>query len=192
MKEIIKLGLILLLVCVIAAIALAVTNEFTKDQIALQRNLANEEARKNILPSADSFKAIDENKLSEIMSKNKSVAEVFQGYKGDSVVGYTFKSLPSGYGGTVEIMTGIDLDGKVTGVRIGSHQETPGLGANAALPEFYSQYENKSVDSEIEVSKVEPTKENQIQAISGATITSDAVTAGVNIAINTFKEITGK
>lgn len=192
MKEITKLGLILLLTCVIAALALAVTNEVTKDQIALQRNAANEDARKNILPTADSFKAVDENKLNELKSKNQAVAEVFEGYKGDSIVGYTFKTLPTGFSGPVEVMTGIDLDGKVTGVRIGNHQETPGLGANAALPEFHSQYENKSVDSEIEVTKVDPTKENEIQAISGATITSDAVTDGVNIAINTFKEITGK
>ncbi len=192
MKEIIKLGLILLLVCVVAAVALAFTNELTKDQIALQRNQANENARRNILPDADSFKALDENKLNEIISENKSVAEVFKGYKGDSIVGYTFKTLPSGYGGTVEVMTGIDLEGKVNGVRIGNHQETPGLGANVALPEFYNQYENKSAESEIEVSKTEPTNDNQIQAISGATITSDAVTAGVNIAIDTFKQITGK
>jgi electron transport complex protein RnfG len=89
-------------------------------------------------------------------------------------------------------MTGIDVEGKITGVRLGNHNETPGLGANATLPYFYEQYENKSIDKDIEVSKVEPTKDNQIQAISGATITSSAVTSGVNMAINTFKEISGK
>ncbi|WP_432664223.1 RnfABCDGE type electron transport complex subunit G [Wukongibacter baidiensis] len=192
MKEIVKLGIILLIVCVVAAGALAITNEVTKDQIAFQRNLANEEARKSILPSAENFKPLEEDKLNEIVSKNNKVAEVFAGYKGDSVVGYTFKTLPSGYGGTVEVMTGIGMEGKVTGVRVGNHQETPGLGANAALPSFYDQYENKSAETEIAVTKTEPTEENQIQAISGATITSDAVTAGVNIAIDTFKEISGK
>ncbi|MCT4562805.1 MAG: RnfABCDGE type electron transport complex subunit G [Maledivibacter sp.] len=192
MKEIVKLGLILLLVCVVAALALAVTNELTKDQIAYQRDLASKEARMAILPTAESFKPIDEAKLNEIKSKNDKIAEVFAGYQGDTIVGYTFKTLPSGYGGTVEIMTGIDVEGKITGVRLGNHNETPGLGANATLPYFYEQYENKSIDKDIEVSKVEPTKDNQIQAISGATITSSAVTSGVNMAINTFKEISGK
>lgn len=192
MKEIVKLGIILLVVCIVAAAALAITNEVTKDQITIQRNLANEEARKSILPSAETFKPIDEGKLNEIISKNNKVAEVFAGYKGDSIVGYTFKTLPSGYAGTVEIMTGIDMDGKVLGVRVGNHQETPGLGANATLPSFYDQYEDKSTDTEIVVTKTEPTEENQIQAISGATITSNAVTSGVNIAIDTFKEISGK
>jgi len=192
MKEMLKLGLILLIVCVVAAVALAVTNDFTKGQIAFQRDLANKEARKSVLPDAESFEPIDENKLSEIINKNDKVAEVFAGYKGDSIVGYTFKTLPSGYGGTFDVMTGIDIDGKIKGVRIGTHQETPGLGANAALPSFYTQYENKNVDTEIEVTKTEPTKENEIQAISGATITSDAVTSGVNMAIEAFKQITGK
>lgn len=192
MKEIVKLGLILLLVCVVAALALAVTNELTKDQIAFQRELASKEARKAILPSAETFKPIDEDKFKEIASKNDKIAEIFAGYQGDTIVGYTFKTLPSGYGGTVQIMTGIDMEGKITGVRLGNHNETPGLGANAELPYFYSQYENKSTDTEIEVTKVKPTKDNEIQAISGATITSNAVTSGVNMAINTFKEIAGK
>lgn len=192
MKEIVKLGLILLLVCVVAALALAVTNELTKDQIAYQRDLASEEARKAILPSAESFKPIDEDEFNEIASKNDKIAEIFAGYQGDAIVGYTFKTLPSGYGGTVEVMTGIDMEGKISGVRLGNHQETPGLGANATLPGFYDQYKDKSTDIEIEVSKVKPTKDNEIQAISGATITSNAVTSGVNMAINTFKEIAGK
>lgn len=192
MKEIVKLGLILLLVCVIAALALAVTNEFTKGQIAFQREKASKEARMAILPSAESFEPIDEEVFKEIVSKNDKIAEVFVGLKGGSVIGYTFKTLPSGYGGTVEIMTGINMDGKITGVRVGNHQETPGLGANAALPSFYNQYENKSIDTEIEVTKTKPTEDNQIQAISGATITSDAVTSGVNMAIDTFKSVAGK
>lgn len=192
MKEIVKLGVILLVVCVVAALALAVTNEFTKDKIEFQRELASEQARKAILPTAESFKPIDEEKLNEIKSENDRIVEVFEGYKGDSVVGYTFKTLASGYGGNVEVNTGIDSEGKVLGVRLGSHQETPGLGANAELPYFYDQYENKSTDKLIEVTKVEPTKDNEIQAISGATITSNAVTSGVNMAINTFKKISGK
>lgn len=192
MREILKLGGILLLICAVAALALAFTNELTRDQIDYQRNLASEKARKNILPDAESFEAMDEDRLNEIVEGNNRVAEIYVGYKGDSIIGYTIKSLSPGYGGTLEVMTGIDIDGKIKGVRIGNHQETPGLGANVALPFFYNQYENKSVDTDLEVTKTDATEDNQIQAISGATITSDAVTSGVNIASNTFKKIMDK
>lgn len=192
MREIIKLGLVLLLICTIAALALSMTYGATIDQILAQREEANQIARKEVLPNADSFKPIEENKFAEIQKENDKIVEVYVGYKGDETVGYAIKSIPSGYAGAVEVMTGIDMSGVVSGVRIGNHQETPGLGANAGLPYFYTQYENKSVDKELKVVKTEPTQENEIQAISGATITSSAVTTGVNYAIDTFKTVTGK
>lgn len=192
MKEIVKLGLILLLTCAIAAVCLGVSNDLTKDQIAMQRELVNEQARKEILPEAKEFKGLDEAKLGEIQAKQAKVVEVFVGYNGSEIVGYTFKSLASGYGGNVEVITGIDANGVVSGVRVGSHQETPGLGGNAKLPSFYEQYTGKSAGESIEVSKVETTDANKIQAISGATITSVAVTDGVNMAIDAYKMISGK
>lgn len=189
MREIVKLGLILLVICTIAAFALAMTNASTIEQIIAQRNLANEQARKGVLPDADSFEAINDTDLEQIINNNDKIVEVYAGYKNNSVIGYAIKALPQGYGGAVEVMTGIDIDGNVTGVRIGNHQETPGLGANAALPSFYSQYNGKSAEKEISVVKSPPTQDNEIQAISGATITSDAVTTGVNYAINAYNNI---
>jgi len=189
MREIVKLGIILLIICTVAAFALAMTYDFTIDQIITQRELANELARKNVLPNADSFKPVEESKLNEIIKSNDKIVEVYAGYKNDSIVGYAIKALPQGYGGSVEVMTGITSDGIVSGVRIGNHSETPGLGANAALPSFYTQYENKGIDSELQVVKAPPSKDNEIQAISGATITSNAVTTGVNYAIDAFKNV---
>ena len=180
MKEIVKLGVILLVVCIIAAVALAFTNELTKDQISIQRDLASEEARKSILPSAESFKLLDEGKLNEIISKNNKVSEVFVGYKGDSIVGYTFKTLPAGYAGTIEIMTGIVIDGKVSGVRVGNHQETPGLGAKAGEEEFSGQFTGKKG---VKLVKGTATNDDEVSAIAAATITSRAIVDGANQAI---------
>ncbi len=83
-------------------------------------------------------------------------------------------------------MVGLSSAGKVTGIKILSHTETPGLGANAPLPKFSDQYKNKPIKEKLEVVKVAPSKDNQIQAITGATITSKAVTLGVNDAVDFY------
>ncbi|WIF94412.1 RnfABCDGE type electron transport complex subunit G [Caminicella sporogenes] len=192
MKEIVKLGLILLLICAVSALALSFTYDLTKDQILAQREAANNKARKNVLPDAENFKPVSEEKFKEVVSQNDKVVEIYAGYKGEEIIGYAIKTLPSGYGGAVEVMTGIGMDGKIKGVRIGNHQETPGLGANATLPSFYTQYEGKSIEKELKVTKSGQPKDNEIQAISGATITSRAVTSGVNYAVEAFKLVAGK
>ncbi len=178
MKENIKLGITLLLFCLIAALSLAFTNEMTKGPIAELKAKRELEARKAVLPEADSFDMLDEAKLAELTAKNPIVQEVYIGKSGEEVVGYVVKSGPSGYGGVVVVITGVDLEGKVKGVRIGTNQETPGLGAKSMLPEFYEQYDGKTATA-ITVNKSTPSGD-QIQAITAATITSKCVTRGVN------------
>ena len=95
---------------------------------------------------------------------------------GVCVVWYT-----PGYGGDVKVLTGIDQNLKVTGIRILEHSETPGLGANSTRESFYTQYNGKT--KEIGVKKNSP-GENDIQALSGATVTSRAVTSAVNISLS--------
>lgn len=188
MKEIIKLGMILLIICGVSAVLLGFTNEITKTQIQNQREIESQKKRLEVLSKADNFKLLEKDRLEKITSSNDKIKEVYEGYKDGNLVGYVVKTTPTGFGGAVEVITGIDVDGKITGVRVGSHQETPGLGANATLPSFYSQYDGKSIEKPLSVAKNSPT-ENQIQAISGATITSDAVTTGVNYAIDAVKSL---
>ncbi len=180
MKENIKLGITLLLFCLIAALCLAFTNEMTKGPIAELKAQREQEARQAVLPTAETFEALDEAGLT-IAKKDDGddiVEEVFIGKSGDEKVGYVVKSTPSGYGGAVVVITGIDLDGKVMGVRIGSNQETPGLGAKAQDEEFYGQYNEKTAVN-ITVNKSTPSGD-EIKAITAATITSKCVTRGVN------------
>lgn len=189
MKEIIRLGLILLLICAVSATLLAFTNGVTIDKILEQRAIASENDRKAVLPTADTFKPMEEAQFNELSGQHDKLLEVYVGYSGDSVVGYVIKTAPGGYGGPIEITTGLDNDGLVGGVRMGSnHQETPGLGAKAALPEFYDQYNGMDALAGISVVKANPV-DNQILAISGATITSDAMTDGVNMATEVFESI---
>ena len=141
MKDILKTGIILLIICFIAAMSLAFTNEVTKDKIAEQRTMANELAKKEVLPAAERFEDMEASLLETVVADYAPIIEAYIGYNSsDEVVGVVFKSTPTAFGGAVEVVTGIDITGEVTGLRIGSHQETPGLGAKAADEQFFSQY----------------------------------------------------
>ncbi len=181
MKENIRLGLILLLITGIAGFLLGSAYEITKGPIA-DKVLADKQlAMKEILPTADKFDKSDVN-----IAGNEKISEVNTGLKGTEIAGYAIKVAPKGYAGPVEIMVGISTEGKVTGIKILAHSETPGLGANAPNPKFSDQYKDKPTKEKLEVVKIAPSKENQIQAITGATITSKAVTLGVNDAIDFY------
>ncbi|MGH4118521.1 RnfABCDGE type electron transport complex subunit G [Clostridium sp.] len=181
MKENIKLGLILLLITGIAGFLLGGAYEITKGPIADKVLSDKQTAMKEILPAADKFETSDVD-----TKDNEEISEVNTGLKGTDIAGYAIKVVAKGYGGPIEIMVGLSNDGKVTGIKILAHTETPGLGANAPEPEFSDQFMEKPTEENLEVIKISPSKENQIQAITGATITSKAVTLGVNNAINFY------
>lgn len=179
MKEIIKLGLILSFVCLVAAAALAFTNEVTADKIAEQRFLANEKAKGEVLSEAARFEDVSEALLHEVKASFPTVKDVSKALDEEGqLMGFVFKATPGGYGGPLEVVMGVTLDGVIKGVRIGNHQETPGLGAKAKDEPFYSQYFEKSASA--------PLQMDAIEAIAGATITSNAVTSGVNASIEAF------
>ncbi|MFH1387641.1 MAG: FMN-binding protein [bacterium] len=94
--------------------------------------------------------------------------------------GRVIQVAPKGYAGPVEILVGIGKNGKVSGLKILSQKETPGLGSNAAKPEFLKQFIGKSLKDKIEAKQ-------DIEAITGATITSRAVCRGVKEALTKAK-----
>ncbi len=182
MKEIIRFGLILFGISFVAAIALKTTDQITAGPIQDQINSANEIARKAVFPEAETFEPIDQSTLDELKGDFDILKEVFYAKKGNEILGFVVKTTPNGFSGAIEVITGISADAKLTGVRIGNMTETPGLGDIAKKPEFYEQYAGKAITTEIGVAKSAP-KDNEIQALTGATITSKAVTLGVNTAI---------
>lgn len=187
MNKTIKLGLILLAFTVLAAGILAFLNLQTRDIIAEVQVKANNEARQEVLPSGKDFKELDEAAFTEAIKDTPNVEEIYEGTDGD-VVGYTIKTVLSGYSGPVVVMTGIDTEGAITGMKVVSNTETPGLGANASNPEFQEQYAGKSAEGEVELVKNNPT-DGQVQALTGATITSKTVTDSVNEAIKAYNNI---
>ena len=114
--------------------------------------------------------------------------EINAGMKEIELKGYTFKVITNDYGGKIEITVGINMDGRVEGVQIGEHSETPGLGAKIIEETFTNQYNGKEIENPISVTKNEP-GDQEIQAISGATVSSHAVNDGVNLAAQYFLEI---
>ena len=153
MKENIKLGLILLLITGVAGFLLGGAYEITKTPIANSIASDKQAAMKEILPNADKFSKADVN-----INGNAKILEVNAGIKGSKIAGYAIKVAPKGYGGLIETMVGISSEGKVTGIKILAHTETPGLGANAPEPKFSDQYKNKPTKREIRSCKNSPNK----------------------------------
>ena len=194
MRDYIKLAGVLLIVCAIAAALLGYTNDITYDKIQEQLAKASDEARKAVLPGADAFEQLDESTFSTIKNNAKYnfVAEIYAAKAGGNVIGYAVKVAPKGYAGAVEVMVGVNTDGVLEGIKVGNNNETPGLGKNAATPKFQEQFNGKVWGNPINVIKSGTPKDNEIAALSGATITSRAVTDGVNQALDAAKELSGK
>ncbi|MEG0050552.1 MAG: RnfABCDGE type electron transport complex subunit G [Terrisporobacter sp.] len=186
MNNIFKLGLNLFVICAIAAGLLAGTNQITAPLIEQRNEQANNEARQIVLSDAKEFKLLDSKKYES--KSDVEVVEVYEGLNGSNLAGYTIKVLPKGYGGEIELMVGVKADGTISGVNIGNMTETPGLGAKAKEEAFYGQYTGKPA-AQLEVIKSGVAGETEIQAISGATITSKAVTTGVNAAVEVYNSI---
>ncbi|MFZ5974361.1 MAG: RnfABCDGE type electron transport complex subunit G [Bacillota bacterium] len=185
MRDFLNLGLRLLLICAISAGLLGATYSVTKDPIAQHLAEASVAANKAVCSEASDFKEMNMSDLQSQAGWNDSFADVTQvleGQKEGKTVGYVLKVNGTGYAGLIAMTVGVSPDGKYTGVSIDSQNETAGLGANATQESFRSQYVGKSSDQEITVSKTPTTKDTEIQAISGATITSRAVTKAINVA----------
>lgn len=198
-NDILKTGITLLVITGIAAIVLGFFNFITERPIAKQLENTNMEAMKAVL-TAEQYTKLDLNKYkfnfdtsgdSKLTPDSKLIEEINEGKSSGNVVGYVIKVAPQGFGGPIEEMIGIDKDGKITGIKIVNQSETPGLGAKSEDPNWNKQYKDKKADKDLTVVKTTPTQENQIQAITGATITSRAVTKGVNTAIEAYKVIAG-
>ena len=180
LKEIAVPALILCAICLIITGALSVTNFITKDTIEALNLQTEKEARTVVLPDAANFEAGD------------SEESYYVGKADDgSEKGYVFTTTAKGYGGTIQVMTGINTEGEITGVTILSLDETPGLGMNAQNASFTDMYKQTVPEGGFNVIKSGTAGDGNIVALTGATITSQAVTDAVNSAIDQYNEIKG-
>ena len=182
-KEIIVPAVSLFLICVVVTALLALTNAVTAPKIDALTVETQEASKKQVLSSAASF---SEEKQIE---KDGVSYTYYDGLDSDgSVMGYVFVTSAKGYGGDISVMVGVLGDGTVAGVNILSINETAGLGMNAKNQSFLDQFLGKS--GEIGVAKNNPS-DTEIQALTGATITSSAMATAVNTALSLYAEIGG-
>lgn len=158
---------VLTAICLVVAILLSFTNLITKDTIANMELKASNDAM-SVLISAEKYEKADVE------------GELYIAKNGEEVKGYIVKTVGRGYGGDVVIMTAISTDKKVMGVKIlSAADETPGLGQNVTKENFYSQYIGKTENITVLKNGANSDK-NEINAVTGATVSSKAVTGAVN------------
>lgn len=163
MGKIIKLGVTLGIFCVISAGMLAYVFMMTGPRIEANAKASFDGSLSEVLPGAESFKNV---------VAPGSKGEIYEGTAGGQVVGLVVKVAPRGYSSEILMLVGVDPALRIQGVKILNQRETPGLGANVEKPKFQKQFIGKGVKDAFEPKK-------DIDAITGATISSRAVCEGV-------------
>lgn len=167
-NSIFKIGINLTIACLLSGAIIAGVYSITEPVSAENRVKMKEEAMKDLVKDAEKFQPIS------------GKTGWYSAMKGGKVVAYVVPAESKGYGGAIKMVTAVSPDGKELGYKILSHNETPGLGDGASKPKFADQFVGKTAE-QLEVVKV-PTDKN-IQALTGATITSRAVTKGIKEAV---------
>lgn len=175
MKNIIKNAIILTLITLVAGTALAFVYSITKEPIAEADAKATAEAYKMVFSSADAFEEIG---FSEAAAASDStIHAVSKAVSGSDTLGYVMTVSSKGYGGDIKLAIGIDKQGNITGISIlDASNETPGLGAKVTEDEFTSQFKGLSSQN----------VESEVDAISGATYSTNGVKNAVNSALDYF------
>ena len=190
MNKIMKNTLILTAITVVSGLLLGIVYNITKEPIAQAQENTKQEAYRAVLSDATSFEAVDFDSdsalslLSENGYTSDEITEVVEGTDDSGeVIGYVISVQSSeAYDGTLELSVGIAADGTVKGVEMLDISETAGLGMKADEAEFKDQFKDKKVDK-FTYTKTGESGDDMIDAISGATITTNAVTNAVDSAL---------
>jgi len=197
MKSMLKEAAILFAITLIAGWLLGLVYQVTKDPIADAKQKAKEEACKEVFADANSFELV----IGDAQAAEEATKVVTDaGFKVDinevskaldasgSVIGYVITVTDhEGYGGDIQFSMGVRNDGTVNGISILSISETAGLGMNADSV-LKPQFANKNVET-FSYTKTGATSDDQIDAISGATITTNAFVNGVNAGLTYFRDV---
>jgi Na+-translocating ferredoxin:NAD+ oxidoreductase subunit G len=188
MKDTLRLAIALTLIAAIAGLILSLVEAVTREPIAEQRRLETLRALQTVLPAFDNSPDADTVELTVGKDKKgKEIKRLF--YRGRteaelSGIAFTVRS-PEGYSGNIDIMVGIDAEGKVTGLEILTHAETPGLGDKITHEPFKSQFKGKSLDNaDWRVKK----DGGAFDQITGATISPRAVVKAVAAGLEFYRD----
>lgn len=200
MAKIVKEALILFAITLVAGILLGTVYEVTKEPIAKQNELAKQNAYKAVMADADTFEevegidkytAVDSTFLSDEFSAD-TITEVVAGIKDNKIIGFIITVVASdGYAGDIKFSVGISTEGEYLGTSILSIGETAGLGMRVKTdPKFLAQFNNKKVEKfNLVKDGTGESSDDKIDAISGSTVTSKAMTGGINAALAVYKDL---
>lgn len=167
----------LFVVTAVSAAALSAVYRATEEPRRRIKAAEEERLRREVLPSAERFKSV-----------RRGGAEFFEGYDGKgSLVGFVAKGTARGYGGDVVVLVGLDRDLRVVAVRVLEQKETPGLGTRATEPPFLRQFRGLKAE-DLKLKRYG----GKIDAITGATITSRAVTEAAREAAESVARALGR
>lgn len=175
-KTTIAPALVLVIICLVITAALAGTYGVANPIIEQNAQKTADEARAKVLPSGDSFTQYD----------GKLVEGVTECYFADNKSGMAVTATYKSFGGTLTAMVGVDQDGKITGVTVTEHADTPGLGTKAMTEEYLAQYGGVDTAGESNIKN-----DANIDQIVGATISSNAVYQCVSEALQQYQECGG-
>jgi electron transport complex protein RnfG len=183
MKEILNLGLRLALICGVAALLLSQVDATTREPIEQAMLRERMEAVVAVLPPIDNAPDADRVDL----AGGAGERSYWRGYQGETPVGVAFKALSGeGYAGEIELMIGVDAAGKLSGLRILRHTETPGLGAKyadpALLARFYAGRGREDTDWRVKKDG------GDLDAVTGATVTGRAIAGAIAEALDRYAE----
>ena len=186
-RDIIIPTVALVIICGISTGLLAGTNELTKEPIAAAEELSVQISMEAVAPdNAERFEKIN------IDDKTAKCYRALD--KDGNVVSYAISTSAKGYGGTIKVMTGIDINGNIIGINVyDNSQETPGLGAKTSNEEFGGQFTGRSADKKFSVTKdsLKYPDDQTIDAVTGATISSRAVVGAVDHALDIYRIVVG-
>ncbi len=184
LKSLLMPAVVLFAVCLVWTFLLACTNSITApriEQLAKDNALA---ARLELLPEAKDFKR-HEARL------NGETYEYYEGVdKAGQTTGFVFTTSANGYGGKIKVMTGVSSDGVIQKISILDISETPGLGMNILKEENIGKFAGKSGTLTVVKNKSNPAG-NEITAMTGTTVTTNAVTTAVNTALDLYNSVKG-
>lgn len=196
-KTLIKDALILFVITTVAGLLLGIVYDVTAEPIARQQQKLKEEAYQAVFMDAQSFETFDASDAGSVLesagikAEDVTIEEVMTAMKDGKAAGYVMTVTDhEGYGGDIKLAMGIQTDGTVNGISFLSISETAGLGMKAKEAAFYEQFAGKKVEQFV-YTKSGASAENEIDALTGATITTNAVTNAVNAGICYFQSLEG-
>lgn len=173
-KEYIKPVVVLVAICFVVTLALSFTYGITEPKIEARAKSDADKARTQLIKEADGFKEVK----GDLAESDDGDARVTECYEATNGAGSVMTVETKSFGGVMKMMVGVDKEGKITGIVISSHDDTPGVGTKDMTDEYLGQYKGLT-----ELTDPSVKKESQIDYISGASVTGQAIHSGIEAAV---------